>query len=271
MFGRRTTSRGEEPGSGLGTGWWAAAALMAVVVIALVAVLVVVGTRDKSVAAGDPATATAAPSALPAPVGGGGSTSAPAAPTVPGGDNRPAGCATTATDQTIPGDTPKDVTWTLVAGIAVPQSSTAGPMLHSPAGVSYCYARTPVGVVLAVSNLGRAVGDAAALQTDSVKYSIVPGPLTDALAAQPPVTSDPASLSGVQYAGFRIISYTQDSASVAIALSSPSSPGSYIVGTAAMEWNQGDWRVVVQPGPSILATATSTTSLASFVPWSGVS
>jgi hypothetical protein len=271
MFGRRTTSRGEEPGSGLGTGWWAAAALMAVVVIALVAVLVVVGTRDKSVAAGDPATATAAPSALPAPVGGGGSTSAPAAPTVPGGDNRPAGCATTATDQTIPGDTPKDVTWTLVAGTAVPQSSTAGPALHTPTGVGYCYARTPVGAVLAVSNLGHATGDAQAVQDDELKYSVVSGPLADELAAKPAVVSDPAATSGVQLAGFRIISYTPDTASVALALASSSRPGSYAVVTAAMAWNQGDWRVVLQPGPVAVATATSTTSLANFVPWSGVS
>jgi hypothetical protein len=272
MLGRRTTSRGEEPGSGLGPGWWAAAALMAVVVIALVGVLVVVGTRDKTtVAAGDPTTATAAPSALPAPDGGGGSTSAPAAPTVPGGDNRPAGCATTGTDQTTPVDTPKDVTWTLVAGTAVPESYTDGPMLHTAAGVAYCYARTPVGAVLAVSNLGHATGDAQVVQNDELKYSVVAGPLADELAAKPAVVSDPAATSGVQYAGFRIISYTPDTASVALALASSSRPGSYAVVTATVAWSQGDWRVVLQPGPVAVATATSTTSLANFVTWSGVS
>jgi hypothetical protein len=271
MPGRRTTSRGEEPGSGLGPGWWAAAALMAVVVIALIGVLVVVGTRDKTtVAAGDPTTAPAAPSALPAPDGGGGGGGSPAT-TTPSGDTRPAGCATTGTDQTIPGDTPTDVTWTLVAGTAVPQSSTAGPALHTPTGVGYCYARTPVGAVLAVSNLGHATGDAQAVQDDELKYSVVPGPLADELAAKPAVVSDPAATSGVQLAGFRIISYTPDTASVALALASSARPGSYAVVTAAMAWNQGDWRVVLQPGPVAVATATSTTSLANFVPWSGVS
>ena len=264
MFGRRS-SPSDDTRTALGAGWWAAAGLMAVVIVALVGVLIVIGTRDTTPVAAGPA--PAAPSALPAPPGA----STGSATTAPSGDNRPAGCATTATDQTIPGDTPKSITWALIAGFAVPQSSTAGPMLHSPAGVSYCYARTPVGVVLAVSNLGRAVGNAAALQDDSLKYSIVPGPLADQLAAKPAVTSDPAALAGMQYAGFRIISYTPDSASVAIALSSAAKPGTFLVVTAAMEWNQGDWRVVVQPGPTVLATATSTTSLASFVPWSGVS
>jgi hypothetical protein len=270
MLGRRTTSTGGEPGSGLGPGWWAAAALMAVVVIALIGVLVVVGTRDKTtVAAGDPTTAPAAPSVLPAPDGGGGGGTA--ATTTPSGDTRPAGCATTATDQTVPGDTPKDVTWTLVAGTAVPQSSTAGPMLHTPAGVGYCYARTPVGAVLAVSNLGRSAGDPQAVQDDQLKYSTVPGPLADQIAAKPATASDPAATAGVQYAGFRVISYTPDSVSVALALSSTQRPGTYFIATAAMEWNQGDWRVVVQPGPEVLSTTSSTTSIAGFVPWSGVS
>jgi hypothetical protein len=269
MLGRRTTHRGAEPGSGLGPGWWAAAALMSVVVIALVGVLIAVGTRDKPVAAGDPTTAPT-PSALPAPVGGGASTPATAAPTVPGGDTRPAGCATTATDQAIPGDTPKDVTWTLVAGTAVPQSSTAGPMLHSPAGVGYCYARTPVGAVLAVSNLGHATGDAQMVQNDELKYSVVPGPLADEIAVKPAVASGPAATTGTQLAGFRIIGYTPDSASIALAFS-VSTPGRFGVITATMQWNQGDWRAVVQPGPTVTSTATVATSLDTFVPWSGVS
>lgn len=264
MFGRRSSSPSDDPRSGLGAGWWAAAALMAVVIVALVGVLIVIGARDDTAVAGGPVTAPMATTALPAPPENGTSTQ-------PSPEDRPEGCTTTGTDQTVPVDTPSNVTWNLVKGTAVPESTTDGPTLRSPAGVGYCYSRTPVGVVLAVSNLGRAAGNAQELQDDQLKYSTVPGPLADEIAATPAIDSDPAATAGVQYAGFRVISYTADSASVALAFTSAPKPGTYFVVTAAMEWSRGDWRVVVQPGPTILVTATATTSLADFVPWSGVS
>ncbi|UZJ27018.1 hypothetical protein RHODO2019_18680 (plasmid) [Rhodococcus antarcticus] len=267
MLGRRTTSRGEEPGSGLGPGWWAAAALMAVVVIALVGVLVVVGTRDKTtVAAGDPTTAPAAPSALPAPDGGGSPATTP-----PSGDTRPAGCATTGTDQTIPIDTPADVTWTLNKGLAVPMSPSDGPALRGPAGVAYCYSQTPVGAVLAATNLGRGTGTDAAVKAEQLKFSTVPGPLADAYAAEPVKPSDPAASAGVQFRGFRVISYSKDSASIALAGANAAQPGIYAVLTIALQWFQGDWRVVLQPQSGGVVTTTTTRSLDGFVAWSGVS
>ena len=269
MFGRRSSTPREDGGTGLGTGWWAAAGLIAVVIVALIGVLVVIGTRDTTAVAGGtattPSTAASATTAVPAPPGVGDTpTAAPAA------DGRPAGCTTTGTDQTTPVDTPRNVTWGLVAGTAVPSSPTDGPMLHSAAGVAYCFSRTPVGAMLAVSNLGHATGAAQAVQNDQLKYSTVPGPLADEIAAKPAVASDPAATKGTQLAGFRVLSYTPDSASIALAFS-VSTPGKYGVITAAMQWSQGDWRVVVQPGPTVTTTATVATSLDTFVPWSGVS
>ena len=271
MFGRRSSSTPrQDGGTGLGAGWWVAAGFMAVVIVALVGVLIVIGTRDTTAVAGGPATApTTAPgavSAVPAPPGPGDTT-----PAAPAADGRPAGCATTGTDQTIPGDTPKGVTWTLNKGMALPSSAADGPALRGDAGVGYCYSRTPVGAVIAASNIGRGTGTGQELQDAQFKYSIVPSDLASQAAAVPIAADDPAATSGVQLAGFRVISYTQDSASVALALSTTSRPGTFLVGTLAMQWFEGDWRAVMQPGPSVLSTTTTTSSLDGYVPWSGVS
>ena len=260
-----THDPGDSPRQGVG--FYAAATLMGIVVVALVAVLVVVTTRHNTPVT----TATGGPD--PASTGAAATTPAGATPGggVPADPGRPAGCTTTGTDQTVPTATPTGVTWNLVQGVAVPTSAADGPMLHSPAGVGYCYSRTPVGAVLAVSNLGRATGGAQQAQDDQLKFSTVPGPLADQIAATPAIASSPNASAGGQYAGFRVLSYTPDSASIAVVVGVASHPGVYGVLTASMQWNQGDWRVVVQPGPTVVVTGTTTTSLLDYVPWSGVS
>ena len=268
MFGRgdkTTHDRGNSPRQGVG--FYAAATLMGIVVVALVAVLVVVATRHNTPVT----TATGGPGASPTETTPTENTPGGATPVgaLPGDAGRPAGCTTTGTEQKVPTATPTGVTWNLVQGTAVPSSAADGPTLHSPAGVGYCYSRTPVGALLAVSNLGPYPGDAQHVQDDVLKHSIVPGPLADQIAATPAVASSPGG--GWQYAGFRIISYTADSASIAVAVSTASHPGVYGVGTAAMHWYQGDWRVAMQPGPTVLVTGTTTTSLLDYVPWVGVS
>lgn len=264
---RRTTDSTSSPGPGLGPGWYAAATLMGVVVLALVAVLVVVATRDKNPA---PGVATAAPSTttpLPAPS----SSSQVSGGTTPPNSGRPSGCETSGTDQTIPTDTPKNVTWSLDKGVALPSSPADGPALHGPAGVGYCYSRTPIGAVIAATNIGRGTGTDAEVKAENLEYSTVPGPLADAYAAQPVVPSDPAASAGIQFRGFRVLAYTQDSASISLAGGTPAQPGVYAVLTIALQWNQGDWRVVLQPGTGAVVTTTTTRSLNGFVGWSGVS
>jgi hypothetical protein len=74
----------------------------------------------------------------------------------------------------------------------------------------------------------------------------------------------------VQWAGFRIVSYSPAQATVTLAGAAPATTPSYGQLTVALAWSQGDWRVVPQAGPALFVNVGPVPSLASFVPWSGV-
>jgi len=263
MLGKRRRTTTENTASaGFSPTWYASAALMVAVILALVGLLIYIGVRPHS-----PTPAAAPPAAAPTNPGGVGTNPGPTPPTTATDPTRPAGCHTTGTDQTIPTGPPSGVSWALTKGVGVPSSPTDGPTLHGAAGVAYCYARTPLGAVLAASNLGQGTGTDAAIQQAGAEHSIVPNEYSAAAAAQNDSSPTPT---GVQLAGFRVISYTADQASVALAYSMVSQPGSYPQLTLALQWYQGDWRVVPQPGPSVAVTNSRATTLAGFVPWSGV-
>lgn len=265
MLGKRRRTTTENTASaGFSPTWYASAALMVAVILALVGLLIYIGVRPHS-----PTPAAAPPAAAPTNPGGAGTNPVPTPPTTATDPTRPAGCRTTGTDQTIPTGPPAGVNWTLSGGVAVPSSAADGPTLHGDAGVSYCYSDTPLGALLAVSNIGQGTGTQAAIEQAELKYSTVPSQYSAEAAAKGSSSDSPTT--GVQLAGFRIISYSPASASVSLAYSTAGSPGSYGVLTIAMQWYEGDWRVVLQPGPSAVVTSSTVSTLASFIPWSGVS
>lgn len=259
MFGRRR-SDDTPPRTGFDSwSWRGSAAVIGVIVILLVGVLIAVATGHG--AKQPTAAATPAPAPAPAPVSGAG-----------GGDaGRPAGCATAGTDQTVPTGPPTGVTWTLASGFAVPGTAADGPVLHGPAGVGYCFSHTPLGALLASANLGHGTGTDPEIQAASVTLSIATNQYTAQLAASPATTTP--SRPGIQIAGFRVVSYTPDAATVTLAASIPSTQGgSPILGqlTIALAWEQGDWRAVPQAGPTIFLNTAQAPSLAGFVAWAGV-
>jgi len=163
---RRRARRDRETTGGPSPAWMGSAVLLGLVAIALVIVLIhaAVSTKPATPAAASPPGATpgAAPSAGVATAPGG----APASATS-GQEGRPAGCSTTGSDQTIPTSPPTGVTWSLISGFAVPSSSADGPKLHGPGGVGYCYSHTPLGALLAASNLGHGTGTPQEIQASS--------------------------------------------------------------------------------------------------------
>ena len=265
---RRRARRDRETTGGPSPAWIGSAVLLGLVAIALVIVLIhaAVSPNPATPAAASPPGAT--PGAAPLP----GTATAPGgapAPTNAGQEGRPAGCTTSGSDQTIPTSPPTGVTWSLTAGFAVPSSVADGPTLHGPGGVRYCYSHTPLGAVLAASNLGQGTGSPQEIQDASLKLSVVPNQYSAQVASTPAPPRD--NRGSGQFAGFRIISYSPDQASIALAASIPGQTDSYPLLTVAMQWYQGDWRAVPQPGPTVVVTGSSATSLAGFVPWAGVS
>ncbi len=265
---RRRARRDRENSGGPSPAWIGSAVLLGLVAVALVIVLIhaAVSPKPAPPAAASPPGAT--PGATPLPGGATAPGGAPA-PTNAGQEGRPAGCTTGGSDQTIPTSPPTGVTWSLTAGFAVPSSVADGPTLHGPGGVRYCYSHTPLGAVLAASNLGQGTGSPQEIQDASLKLSVVPNQYSAQVASTPAPPRD--NRGSGQFAGFRIISYSPDQASIALAASIPGQTDSYPLLTVAMQWYQGDWRAVPQPGPTVVVTGSSATSLAGFVPWAGVS
>ncbi len=268
---RRRARRDRENSGGPSPAWIGSAVLLGLVAVALVIVLIHAAVSRK------PGTATAAtppsaPSGSTAQAGGAASPGGSPPATAAGADQagRPAGCSTTGADQTTPTSPPTGVTWSLTAGFAVPSSTGDGPKLHGAGGVGYCYSHTPLGALLAASNLGRGTGTPQDKQDAVLSLSVVPNEYS-AQVAKTPATPDDQSGAGVQLAGFRIISYSPDQASIALAASVAGRTDSYPQLTVAMQWYAGDWRAVPQPGPTLVVTGSSAPSLAGFVPWSGVS
>jgi len=264
---RRDRQDGQNSG-GPSVTWIGSAVLLGLVVIALIIVLIHAATSPKPPSAAAPPAPT--PSGAP-PVGttsAPGSTPPPSGPAGSGG-GRPAGCATTGTDQTIPTSPPSGVNWTLTGGFAVPSSVTDGPRLHAPGGVGYCYSHTPLGALLAASNLGHGAGTPQEIQSASLDHTLVANQYTSQLAATP--ATGEGSTGGVQLAGFRVLSYSPEQASITLAASVGGRTDSYPQLSVAMQWQDGDWRAVPQAGPVLFVTVASAPSLAGFVPWAGVS
>jgi len=264
---RRRARRDRETNGGPSPAWIGSAVLLGLVAIGLVIVLIHAATSSK------PGTPTAAsPPGSTAQAGGAPSPGGSPAVTAPGSGQagRPAGCATTGTDQTIPTSPPTGVTWSLNAGFAVPSSAADGPTLHGAAGIAYCYSHTPLGALLAASNLGRGTGTPQQVQDAVLNLSVVPNEYS-AQVARTPATADDQSGAGIQFAGFRIISYSPDQASITLATRVPGRTDTYPQLTVAMQWYAGDWRAVPQAGPALFVAVASAPSLAGFVPWAGVS
>jgi len=266
---RRRARRDRENSGGPSPAWMGSVVLLGLVAVVLVIVLIHAAISSPTPAA----PAVASPGASPGAVPPAGIATAPGgvpATANAGQEGRPAGCSTTGSDQTVPTSPPTGVTWSLSAGVAVPSSATDGPTLHSPAGIAYCYSHTPLGALLAASNLGRGTGTPQDKQDAVLSLSVVPNEYS-AQVAKTPATPDDQSGAGVQLAGFRIISYSPTQASIALAASVAGRTDSYPQLTVAMQWYAGDWRAVPQPGPTLVVTGSSAPSLAGFVPWAGVS
>ncbi|MFI9724535.1 hypothetical protein ACIHFE_33735 [Streptomyces sp. NPDC052396] len=232
--------------------------IAAAVFLGLVAVLaIVVITTDSSGKSNTPAASESQPStgARPAPA---------SSPAVTGNS-----CGLTDTNQTPPTSTPKGVTWQLIKGDAMPTSPSAGPgKIEGP--VARCYAHTPLGALIAASQIGDRLGVASNADAIQIlKAQAVPGPGVDRglkELAGPEVGTGTAD---GQLAAFQFASYTPDTA--VINLVSRMNNGTYNVATFTVKWMDGDWKLQLQDNGADSSNVSQVTSTAGYIPWSGVS
>jgi len=225
------------------------AAAVVVGLIVLTAAVVIWSTRGGSPPAAAPSPAPpASPSAAP--------TAQASAPPV--------------LDQTVPVSPPPGVTWGLFQGVALPSSHSSGPTRVADP-VYAGYAHTPTGALLAAAQISsRYLISPGQDWRQVVERQVVPGPGRDVYVqkrAKVDSTSVPPGTYG-QLAGFRFVTYSSDLAVVQFV--SRFTDGTLQVATDTVRWLGGDWKLQLQPDGSETPTVQSVTTLAGFVPWSGL-
>ncbi|MFJ9423203.1 hypothetical protein [Streptomyces sp. NPDC101249] len=230
----------------LRTGFVAAAAFVGFVAVVAGAV---VATSDDGgeAAAAPPAARTAEPPATGAPDG--------TCPTL--SDTR----------QSPPTAEPAGVTWELYDGVALPASKAAGPADTGP-DQARCYARTPLGALLAASQIS--VRYLAAGDWESVTRAQTVGAgrdtyLADRAAAEQTAAPGRDRPAHGQIAGFRFVTYHGTTAVIETVWRFPA--GQLQAAATTMLWRDDDWRLEFPADP---AAPTPVGSLAGYVSWGGV-
>ncbi|MEE1940988.1 hypothetical protein V1L54_16515 [Streptomyces sp. TRM 70361] len=170
--------------------------------------------------------------------------------------------------QDVPTSAPAGVTWTLYQAVALPSSEAAGPAVAG-ADVARCYARTPVGALLATSQIS--VRYLAAEDWRKVTRTQLVGAGRDAYLADragAERTAPPGGRGGAahgQIAGFRFVTYNDTTAVIQTVWRFPD--GRMQAATTTVLWRDGDWRLEY---PAVPAAPVPVDSLAGYTQWGGV-
>jgi len=158
------------------------------------------------------------------------------------------------------------VTWVQFETLALPVSAAAGPRVNTGTVMSG-YQHTPAGALLAVAD-------------NDVRFSLADDWRTATLAAVADTPGraafiaqrapygqlvDPTPGQLTQIAGFNVVSYTPDRATIQIAR--VATDGGLTATTDTVRWEAGDWKVLL-PDSGTTPPAAVLRSLAGYVPWS---
>ncbi|WP_156887615.1 hypothetical protein [Propionicicella superfundia] len=159
---------------------------------------------------------------------------------------------------------PPVVDWQYVGVTAAPHSATAGPGRVEPDGFRYCYAHTPEGAILATANLLAVTSDLVRFRERLVDRTLVPGPGAEVVRKNTGSNQDQDT--SVRVAGFRLLSYSADKATVDL-VARIASQGAYVSFPFDLQWVEGDWRVVVRDDGSFPYKPTQVYGLVGYVLW----
>ncbi|MFI6662836.1 hypothetical protein ACIBL8_45935 [Streptomyces sp. NPDC050523] len=264
--GNRTDAEGPRS-PWLHTGFVLAAAFVGFVTVIGIVVAVTSGERGDRSAPAPTAMSTArsgadagdpgAPSASGEPAGGG------------------AQCpALSDASRDLPDSTLKGVTWDLYHSVALPRSKDAGPAVVE-GDVLRCYAHTPLGALLATSQISVRYLTAddwlVVTRTQTVgagRDAYIAGRTKAERSADPDPDTGPAGEDDAgqgQIAGFRFVTYHDTTAVIQTVWRSPG--GQLQAATTTVLWKGGDWRLEYPADPPDPAPVDS---LAGYTPWGGV-
>lgn len=221
-------SENSTPESTEGGRWWArppfviSAVLVAFGVILLVVVLLLPGGDDDT-----EAQPTAAPTEAPADSGGDADSDSV--------------CGLDSSNDTSVDEAPEADWGQAVGGISIPVSEDYGPGVEDESnGVRSCFAHSPEGAVLAATHLLTASGNPETMEATIEQRSV--DNTGKGIALEQARQSAGGSGPPIQVAGFRLLSYTEDAATVEVVVRVDTSDGDVLMTTGLdLVWTDGDW------------------------------
>ncbi|MDO5082928.1 MAG: hypothetical protein Q4D89_05950 [Arachnia propionica] len=245
---------------------WMIPSMVVVAAIVALAIFVIVsnlGARTEP-AASTPAATTPATDAAP--------TSEAATPAVSesAADGGASWCGLTAVEMTGTLTQAPNSTWQLLGTTWVPAVDGHGPAVIDDDGYRHCYARTPTGALLAITNY-EAIAPlrSDALYEKFVRTGVAPGPGRDAVVEklkEPEPSSESArEPESFQTVAFRILTY--DGSSALVETVSQSSMGYKLAWATHLVWVEGDWKILPSDDGNDLTEPTLVRSLDGYIPW----
>ncbi|MFD5065018.1 hypothetical protein [Streptomyces sp. NPDC058394] len=177
---------------------------------------------------------------------------------------RPKGCATDNGDRAAPAVPPADLRWRTLGGTRVPVSAASGPTQET-GPVRWCFARTPMGAVLAAHVIPAQMTspDWQAVTRDQV----VAGFGRDLFVSQRGSLSDTRLKvrKNGSYVGFLLAEYSSDAATVDQLIKSPD--GAYFSTSVRLRWSGGDWKVLPANDGGLHTELTAAGGTEGYVLW----
>ncbi|MBT2432297.1 hypothetical protein J7F01_08785 [Streptomyces sp. ISL-22] len=142
---------------------------------------------------------------------------------------------------------PIGLSWKKFGPINLPASKDAGPAVVD-GGVARCYAHTPRGALLALTNISIRSSNGPDWR-DVVDQQVYPDEAQEVFeqgvaASRADQTSDFPS-STPTLAGYKLISYTPDTAVIDLAFDTPG--GTVLTMVLTARWHEGDWKQQMSP------------------------
>lgn len=175
---------------------------------------------------------------------------------------------------------PEDLSFAEVAGVRLAVSDTAGPQ-HISGGLASGFARTQAGAALAAAHiLVRIHPEVGADVFGPTLAHQVVGDDTEALVANvaeayeqllhqwPAAYGEPAGRLYLAIPGYRVDSFTDTDATVALLIEVPADGGGSLLGatTLRLRWQDGDW-VLVAPAQGVFADTALVDETSGFTLW----
>lgn len=179
-------------------------------------------------------------------------------------------CGLGATGGTTLTRAPEDIKWEALGAIYAPSSEEHGPgTVDESTGVRSCYSHTPEGALLSSTNMLVSGNDPQVL-LDTIRARVMDGPGKDIAIgqAQQRVSEGDTTAVPLEVAGFRLLSYTQNKATVEVVLAADDGTEKVYTTTATdMVWHEGDWRFALQDDGSGGPVSGQVSDLTGYIEW----